>query len=451
MKIPVRKLASSKAQAFFLGTMLLLVFYISIWYVINPFISTMLSEYLPFASAFIKDFGGLGKLARFLCYSTAVMGIMAFGMQIYQKNFIYRKAWIPYLLPLGILLLLAGVSTRWSVRPNITETRFIYFFVVSMLGLFIGFNYRGEKILDMFSLFFAIIILTSLYAAYFTDFGIHSDVWNFHFKSWRGIFNFKNTLGSFMSLGNVFFLYLLLTSSRARWWKRIYYVIFYGLTIFLIYRSGSAGAIVTLVLTTSILLVILALVKWGHLIKPVYWVFLGIAFLGGLAFIWNSKESILERLGKGTDLTYRIPNWLALLEIFVPKRPFFGYGGFGAFWESDLKNVLQEPVNWIPNHAHNGYIEMLLGLGVVGFISFLVVFLENILLGIKNLYKVRSNHVVWPILFFLHFSVVNLVYSLIGRIETFFWFAFVITLAYSIRITFDPEQGTDVGTAPVLK
>ena len=438
-------------SAVYIG-MLICAFYVTIWYIINPFISNFLKDYLPSVSTLIKETIGYGKIARFASYLTLMLLILGLGIQLSQKTKVYRKEWIPYLFPLASFLILSGISIQWSVMPNITRTRFLFFFVSTMVGIFVGFKYKDKTILKIFSVFFGIVITTSIITALFLSYGVQAKVFGFsrNFMAWRGIFNYKNTFGSFMAFGNILYLYLSVTCQCQSFWKRWYYYTFYAITLVLIYLSSSAGSVITWAVVTAFFLISFMFIKWGHLIKPVHWVLIGIALFGVAIASWIFWGDLLSLLGKESTLTLRVPNWQIALKDVIPARPYFGYGGFGAFWESDLIKVYAKSFQSVPNHAHNGYVEILISFGIFGAILFMITYLENIILGIKTLLKERSISTIWPILFFLHFAVVNIVYSLIGRLESFFWFVFVITLAYNIRVTFDPEQETDAETTPVL-
>jgi len=56
-----------------------------------------------------------------------------------------------------------------------------------------------------------------------------------------------------------------------------------------------------------------------------------------------------------------------ILPSYIARRPWFGYG-FGAFWVQDSVNVFQiwTTVGWEPPHAHNGWLDVLLDLGIAG-------------------------------------------------------------------------------------
>ncbi len=78
--------------------------------------------------------------------------------------------------------------------------------------------------------------------------------------------------------------------------------------------------------------------------------------------------SILTSLvGKDATLTGRVDLW-ALVLPYGDRRPLLGYG-YGAFWIAD--NPMTQEIwrilnSYQPPHAHNGWIETYLELGLVG-------------------------------------------------------------------------------------
>jgi exopolysaccharide production protein ExoQ len=72
--------------------------------------------------------------------------------------------------------------------------------------------------------------------------------------------------------------------------------------------------------------------------------------------------------GRGTDslstLTGRLPLWSMALQ-FVAERPILGYG-FYSFWTPAHIQYFSQRLDWDVPESHNGYIELLLSLGLVG-------------------------------------------------------------------------------------
>jgi exopolysaccharide production protein ExoQ len=71
-------------------------------------------------------------------------------------------------------------------------------------------------------------------------------------------------------------------------------------------------------------------------------------------------------LGRDPTFTNRTRIWQLALE-YINYRPWFGYG-FGAFWreQSEDAQVFWVALGFKTPHAHNSWLEMALGIGVVG-------------------------------------------------------------------------------------
>lgn len=74
-------------------------------------------------------------------------------------------------------------------------------------------------------------------------------------------------------------------------------------------------------------------------------------------------------MGRGGEaatgsLSNRIPLWTECLE-WIARRPLTGYG-YGAFWSPQRTMAISAHQGWVVPHAHNSYIEMTLGIGVLG-------------------------------------------------------------------------------------
>lgn len=75
-------------------------------------------------------------------------------------------------------------------------------------------------------------------------------------------------------------------------------------------------------------------------------------------------------------LTGRTELWSELLT-YVGAHPILGYG-FEGFWGPMHTASVSLALGWVVPHAHNGYIEMLLDLGVVGLVLFVVTLLAGV-------------------------------------------------------------------------
>lgn len=76
-----------------------------------------------------------------------------------------------------------------------------------------------------------------------------------------------------------------------------------------------------------------------------------------------SRAAMLGREG-GASLTGRLPLWTQLWE-YVEQRPLIGFG-YGGFWNVPRRDELKQRLEWVPGHAHNEALEVVLGVGFIG-------------------------------------------------------------------------------------
>jgi exopolysaccharide production protein ExoQ len=83
-----------------------------------------------------------------------------------------------------------------------------------------------------------------------------------------------------------------------------------------------------------------------------------------------------ESLGRGGELSGRTGLWTALLAMHT--NPILGTG-FESFWLGERPNQLEGIFFFIPNEAHNGYLETYLTLGSIGVFLVLGLFVATFL------------------------------------------------------------------------
>ncbi len=93
-------------------------------------------------------------------------------------------------------------------------------------------------------------------------------------------------------------------------------------------------------------------------------------------FISSHFASILEMFGRDPTLTGRTEIW-SYLFTSIAKRPLLGYGYY-AFWQGmtgESANVIMA-AHWFFGYAHNGLLEIILQIGVLGTGLFLLTFVK---------------------------------------------------------------------------
>ena len=81
---------------------------------------------------------------------------------------------------------------------------------------------------------------------------------------------------------------------------------------------------------------------------------------------------------KGTDLTGRTEIW-HLMWLSIQQHPILGLG-YGAFWlgANSPAQSISDALSWMPAHAHNGYLDLLNELGVIGISLFIAALLWHL-------------------------------------------------------------------------
>jgi O-antigen ligase len=133
----------------------------------------------------------------------------------------------------------------------------------------------------------------------------------------------------------------------------------------LLYGSESKTPIVFMMAALYAALIVLALRRRSAagLITGYALLVTGIVVTAILAMTW---QDVLLALGRDPTFTNRTRIWQLVLE-YIDRRPWFGYG-FGAFWreQSEDAQVLWVALGFKTPHAHNSWLEMALGVGVIG-------------------------------------------------------------------------------------
>jgi exopolysaccharide production protein ExoQ len=206
--------------------------------------------------------------------------------------------------------------------------------------------------------------------------------------------------------------------------------------------AGSQSLTAQLVCAVSVIMVltigrfIRSFVRFGPLVAGL--LLLAIAFVASLYRLEDFFE-LLGSLGKDPTLSSRVPLWQSLAP-FMLDRFWLGFG-YEAFWSDNnyAVQIVVERVKFRPWYAHNGVIELWLGLGMVGLALMIYVFLRLTALAATRLYQDETNPA-WQLalVFAFQFLVQNFSESTILMRNSMFW-SLLVMLAYML------------GSAPVTR
>lgn len=322
-----------------------------------------------------------------------------------------------------ILIVFCFVSTLWSEDAGYTLKRSILLLSSSLFGLYLGYRFRVEEISKyLMSLIFLLSLAGLLIYLVLPEYvvmpaGEHAGIF-------RGIFNHKNFLGRINILGIICALSLY----DARKLSAFNTALLLGFFIFIVLLSQSAGSLLILIAVLGLYIV---LSKFS--LKPIERRLL--QFIIGLValLIVYFFVDLLLLLGKSPTLTGRTVLW-ALVLIEISHKPILGHG-FSAFWVDETRLVSQ--MSWDAPHAHNGYLDIALDLGVVG----VAIYVIGILLAVRKawisyIFQKTSTYL-FVLLFFGFTIITNTVENQIFKENDIMWVLYIFVLVQLHRGTHD--------------
>ncbi len=278
---------------------------------------------------------------------------------------------------LWLLVALVMLSPFWSTTPGETWAEIAPFLRVTLFSLYLASRYSLKEILHLLGWALGIAAtLSFLFGTLLPSYGVmglgyigQSQDWT-HEGAWRGIYVHKVMLGTMMALAVMVGAYLSSWKNKLRPLALLTIAIA-SITLIMSTTKAALGALVLvfccipfyrsfrwkptrLVLFLSVSVPLMALTIGGILVNA---------------------STILAAFGKTTTLSGRTEFWPFIIEN-IARQPWFGYG-FHSFWlngwEGYAANVwVYLPQGFEPPHAHNGFLDILLSLGIVGFSVFLL-------------------------------------------------------------------------------
>jgi exopolysaccharide production protein ExoQ len=330
------------------------------------------------------------------------------------------------------LSVFAVISCGWAQDPRFVFRHGVFLCVVTAFGIYVATCFEWDEQLDMFGWMTVLVVVGSaLVAIYIPSYGLSTDL---HVGAVKGMYPQKNNLGAMLSFGILTFLFA--KPKGVPVWVRIPTLV--GACILLI-LSSSATAIVGLAGCLAIY-PLWQLYRASKRNAFLLWIS-AVPVIGlGAVIAATNLEFFTKLAGRSATLSDRIPLWQGVVEA-IGRKPFLGYG-YDIFWtvySQDLYKIEWVMRNWRPPHAHNGYLDVLLSMGIVGLAVFMVGFVINVwrasrLARIDSIYAAK-----WPLFILLFFAIVNLGESYILRLMSFFWIPYVVIYVSSALLLAQAE------------
>jgi O-antigen ligase len=372
-----------------------------------------------------------GEVGRAKSYDSTLVQYIFFSLYLFffllllphWKRAVYlivKEKWV------FLLVLLAILSVYWTYAPEVTPRRLIGLIGTTFLGVYLAVRYDLKQQMQLLAWAMGIAIVSSfLFALLLPKYGVMGGI---HSGDWRGIYLHKNVLGKMMTLSVCLFWLLLRDHQQNRFWP--WTGLFFSWILILFTTSSSA-------LVNSVTLIILSLMLtmlgWRDKVMVPSVTFLMV--LVGCIYAWISAnlEAIFGLLGKDATLTGRSNLLWPSVARMIGQHPFWGYG-YSGFWNGALSEAayVWRDVKWEAPHAHNGYLDLGLDLGIVGLSIFAIGFFIAFLRSLVWIRKVKTTDQLWPTLYLIYYTLSNLTESSLLIQNNVAWVIYV-SIALSLQ------------------
>jgi O-antigen ligase len=337
---------------------------------------------------------------------------------------------LPHMLhniPMILLTGLAFLSCFWSISPELSLRRSVALLGTTIVGFYLGTKCGIEELLKLILWTMVSCAVLSIFVVLFLpDIGLQYYEGGY---VWRGIYGHKNHFGRIMFFG---VLVSFILSIHEKTHLRVMLLLLTALFTGLLFTSKSTTAIIVLCIGASIIPVfIFKQIDYrlkGVLISVALSLFF-VLIVYILRLSMDSLDAIFQQyLGKDITLAGRTLIW-GMSWPYIKDAFLLGYG-YNAFWLTPLgpAESIRHSLKVCVAHGHNGAIDLLLQLGVVGLILFLIVFLQYILRTIecfKRRFILKKSEYLFPIVFLFSFVGLNIAESMIIEKNYFFWILFI--------------------------
>ena len=154
-------------------------------------------------------------------------------------------------------------------------------------------------------------------------------------------------------------------------------------------------------------------------------------------------QALFDLLGRDSTLTGRTDIWPYAITA-IGDRPFFGWG-YKAFWLDDGPVQQYITSDWLPFHAHNGFLELSLDIGIVGTSFFVIGWIAGIWRGVRLVLTSTGAVPLWPLMTLICFVLSNITEATIATYNTFPWVIFLSAFVYAIQKKKSPKVAAYAG------
>lgn len=294
---------------------------------------------------------------RQVVWPLLLLAALPLGMCVHER--VRRLA---FAMPLVMAALLwSWISIAWAVFPMVSLKRVLLLTVVTLVFM-IGAAAvrRPEELWRPVALVLAGIIAINLVSAVFVPSLGREDTGAF-----VGLHASKNTAGAISAMAILVWFF---AGRFLPEWRVTRVVVLLAGFAFLV-GTDSKTSFAALFVSGGIAVILTGMARTGPLTVAVgLWLVLTLAAVAGFVVYLLTPTAVLTVLFGDATLTGRTDLW-GFLWPFIEQHPWIGMG-YQSLWLTGGVGVIERwsPsfLNWAVHQAHNGYLDLLLTIGIVG-------------------------------------------------------------------------------------
>lgn len=287
---------------------------------------------------------------------------------------------------LAFFLLWCALSLIWSEFSLTAAKRLFQIFTIVLAGYsFLLHDFDQNDLLRNIKYIMYPFLVISILSCFFVPGALDPN-----FKTWRALATDKNNLGQ-IGLACTVFTFMIYKNEEY-FYSRITAIIMLVISISLLIGSMSSTAIIILaiILSFSALFFTSKLFEktgYAKIIAGLIIVTFSTAAISVIIFAPDVFNFFTQLFGKDSTFSGRTDLWTYIS--FEISKHFWLGTGYQSFWLVENVNIemLYKVFVWLPNQAHNGYLDIINEVGMIGFFFFLF-FLGNYFI---NVFKFKND------------------------------------------------------------
>ena len=355
-----------------------------------------------------------------------LLSLICLGLYCLLRRKINWKEIIKSNLWLIIFLLYITLSISWSDYQLISFKRYIKTFGIIVMVLVIYSEDFPQLALSYIlkRVFIFDLLISAVLIFLIPELGVRISSGD---PQWVGLTFTKNNLGQVACLAGIYFFWVLTKQEVNQ--KSITNVCLFILSIFLLLGSQSMTSIIVFAMAFflfsffqvnvpprfTIIIYLYSIILAG----------LSIALLNQIVFQGELIKSIFDAAGKDLTFTGRAGLWKDVLSL-ASHNLFLGVG-YGSFWLDNLGNSLWDIYIWRPNQAHNGYIDVIASVGILG-LALLICTIRAGFVSISSQFNKNYDFAKIRMVLLVVVLIFNLTESSLCRDNNFLWFIYLLVI-----------------------